>query len=87
MFSKVASLVTLSLAVFTFAAPADHLDYSTDCNPGSIQCCSQLHAPTSSSAASLASLVGVAVSSLNGQVGAQCNPISVFFGAGTAGNW
>ncbi|KAF9050161.1 fungal hydrophobin [Panaeolus papilionaceus] len=77
MFSKVLAILTLGAAVVSAT--------SYSCNVGSLQCCGQLHAPGSASATNLATLVGVALQDVSGQVGAQCNPITAI-GAGNGAN-
>ncbi|KIM37511.1 hypothetical protein M413DRAFT_30966 [Hebeloma cylindrosporum] len=76
MFSKVALFVAAAFAASAMAG---------SCNSGPVQCCRSLHAAGSTGANTLLSLVGVVVQGITGQVGAQCNPITVI-GAGAGAN-
>ncbi|TFK37481.1 hydrophobin-319 [Crucibulum laeve] len=81
MFSKVALLATASLAVFAVASPTAGSG-SNQCSTGSVQCCNSVQDAKSAQAASaIAGLVGVITGPITGQVGLECNPISVI-GAG-----
>ncbi|KAF9033122.1 hypothetical protein BJ165DRAFT_1357359 [Panaeolus papilionaceus] len=87
MFSKIFAVLALGAVAVSaggsYATTSDGINYS--CNVGAVQCCGQMHAPSSAGAANLISLVGVAVQDVSGQVGAQCNPITGI-GAGTGAN-
>ncbi|KAF8958716.1 hydrophobin, partial [Flammula alnicola] len=46
------------------------------CNTGPVQCCNQLMDSKSEQATLLASLIGLDLGAITGQVGAQCSPIT-----------
>ncbi|PPQ77811.1 hypothetical protein CVT25_015305 [Psilocybe cyanescens] len=76
MFSKVALFTAASMAVFVAAGTTQN-----SCNTGDIQCCNQMYSAQSAQGNWLATLVGVVVGPLTGQIGANCSPISAI-GAG-----
>ncbi|TFK37483.1 fungal hydrophobin-domain-containing protein [Crucibulum laeve] len=81
MFSKVALLATASLAIFAAASPIAEAG-SNQCSTGTVQCCNSFQDAKSAQVTSLLSgLAGVDVGAITGQVGVECNPISVI-GAG-----
>ncbi|KAF8953687.1 fungal hydrophobin-domain-containing protein [Flammula alnicola] len=79
MSSKLAAVFAIALGALSASA----MDYS--CNSGPVQCCGSLQDSTTYDVTYIASLVGVAVSAVTGQVGLQCNPITVI-GSGTGAN-
>ncbi|KAF8953686.1 hydrophobin-263 [Flammula alnicola] len=79
MFSKITTVFVVALGALSVSA----LDNS--CNTGPVQCCQTIQAPGTYDVTGIASLVGVAVSAISGQVGLQCNPITAI-GAGTGAN-
>ncbi|KDR72814.1 hypothetical protein GALMADRAFT_228506 [Galerina marginata CBS 339.88] len=83
MFSKFATLFIATLGALSASALVTNTVYS--CNSGPVQCCGTLQTPQEYSAAGIASLVGVVVSDITGQVGLQCNAITGI-GAGTGAN-
>jgi len=80
MFSKLATLIVVSLGALSASA----VEYS--CGGGPVQCCGSIHNSGSYDINNIASLVGVAISTITGQIGLECNPITAV-GAGTGGNW
>ncbi|KAF9465817.1 fungal hydrophobin-domain-containing protein [Collybia nuda] len=74
MFSKVAILATVSLALSVAAAPGGGSDYK--CNTGDIQCCNEVHQTGSARATQLHALVGVVVQDVAGMAGENCSPIT-----------
>ncbi|PPR04604.1 hypothetical protein CVT24_011760, partial [Panaeolus cyanescens] len=50
-----------------------------------IQCCNSLNDVSNVDATNIAALIGVAVSDLTGQIGLQCNPVTVI-GVGAGAN-
>ncbi|KAF9039355.1 fungal hydrophobin [Panaeolus papilionaceus] len=80
MFSKVAVFVS---ALFIASAVATPIENS--CNSGAVQCCQTLNAPGSAEGTRLLGLVDVVLQNFSGQVGFQCNPITVI-GVGSGAN-
>ena len=80
MFSKFATFVVVALGALSVSAT----EFS--CNTGAVQCCDSLQAPAEYSAEGIAALVGVAVSTITGQVGLGCDALTVI-GASTGANW
>ncbi|KAF9462399.1 fungal hydrophobin-domain-containing protein [Collybia nuda] len=70
MFSKVALLATLSLALSALAG-------STKCNTGEIQCCQSLHQSQQEGVTKLVTLLGAGVQGVKTMVGTNCSPLSV----------
>ncbi|PPR08051.1 hypothetical protein CVT24_010850 [Panaeolus cyanescens] len=88
MFSKLSFVVALTFGALFASAQNYYVDnegIEYSCNSGPVQCCNSLNDVSSFDATNIAALVGVAVSSLTGQVGVQCNPITVI-GVGTGAN-
>ncbi|KAF9038682.1 hypothetical protein BJ165DRAFT_1531738 [Panaeolus papilionaceus] len=86
MFSKVFAILALgaiAVSADSYATTSDGIQYS--CNVGAVQCCGALQQPSSYDGTNILALVGVAVSSVSGQVAAECNPITGI-GAGTGAN-
>ncbi|KAF8966794.1 hydrophobin [Flammula alnicola] len=81
MFSKAALLITAAFAASAIATPAIY----SSCNSGPVQCCGALHEPNTAAATDALGLVNVVLSSVSGQVGVECNPITGI-GAGTGAN-
>ncbi|PPQ73658.1 hypothetical protein CVT24_007634 [Panaeolus cyanescens] len=79
MFAKVIAFAALALSISSVSA----VDYS--CNTGNLTCCSEIQDVGSYDADIIAALVGVSVDDVTGQLGLQCNPITVI-GVGTGGN-
>ncbi|KAF9047459.1 fungal hydrophobin-domain-containing protein [Panaeolus papilionaceus] len=76
------SIVLAALPIFA-AASAVPRDIVNSCNTGPIQCCNQVQTVADSPFTSILGLVGVAVGSLTGLIGANCSPIT---GIGLGGN-
>ncbi|KAF9462398.1 hydrophobin [Collybia nuda] len=70
MFSKVAIVATLSLALSVAAGD------SYKCNTGDIQCCNSLQRSESTSATKLLTTLGMSLQGLTGMIGTGCSPIS-----------
>ncbi|KDR68629.1 hypothetical protein GALMADRAFT_256918 [Galerina marginata CBS 339.88] len=81
MFSKVALFVAAAFAASAVASPMIY----DSCNSGPVMCCGSLNAPGTAGANYALGLIDVVVTGLTGQIGAQCNPITVI-GAGTGAN-
>ncbi|KAF8147855.1 hydrophobin [Crassisporium funariophilum] len=74
MFSKLALFAVATMAVLVAAAPTPSIENS--CNTGPAQCCNSMHSAESHEGNALLALVGVAVGSVTGQIGATCSPIT-----------
>ncbi|KDR72920.1 hypothetical protein GALMADRAFT_142629 [Galerina marginata CBS 339.88] len=80
MFSKIALFAAASMAVFVAAAPApggSEGGVYNSCNTGPVQCCNSLVESDSQEGTWLTALVGIAVGTVTGQVGANCTPITL----------
>ncbi|KDR71748.1 hypothetical protein GALMADRAFT_213623 [Galerina marginata CBS 339.88] len=81
MFSKVALFVAAAFAASAIATPMVY----DSCNTGHIACCGSLNAPGSVGATQALGLIDIVLSDITGQIGAECNAITVI-GAGTGAN-
>ncbi|KAF9042196.1 fungal hydrophobin-domain-containing protein [Panaeolus papilionaceus] len=88
IFSKISVILALAIGVISVSAGGHYVDnegIEYSCNTGPVQCCNSLQDAQNFDAIGIASLIGVAVSGLTGQVGLQCNPITGI-GLGTGAN-
>ncbi|PPR08034.1 hypothetical protein CVT24_010833 [Panaeolus cyanescens] len=88
MFSKLSVVFALAFGALSVSAggyytDSNGIDYS--CNSGPVQCCNSLNDVSNVDATNIAALIGVAVSDLTGQIGLQCNPVTVI-GVGAGAN-
>ncbi|KAF8064080.1 hydrophobin-251 [Lyophyllum atratum] len=85
MFPKVAlfSVVAFGLSAAVAMPHNNPSEYS--CNVGAVQCCNQVaDSQTASGAELLQNLLGAAAQGITGQIGVECNPISVIGGGGNS---
>ena len=80
MFSKLAIVIVASLGALSVSATT----YS--CNTGAVQCCNSVQNSGSYDVTKIASLLGVVVGEITGQIALQCSPATVI-GAGTGASW
>ncbi|KAF8156939.1 fungal hydrophobin-domain-containing protein, partial [Crassisporium funariophilum] len=67
----IATLLVIAVAALSVSAT------SYSCNTGAVQCCNKIHQVGTYDAQNIAALVGVAVSSVTGQLGVGCTPATV----------
>src|SRR6188768_479765 len=82
MFSTIAIFFATAFAASAVASPG----IKNSCNTGPIQCCGNLYAPNSAAAAKAIGLLNVVIPNITGDIGAQCDPITVV-GAGKGASW
>ncbi|KAF9456413.1 hydrophobin [Collybia nuda] len=73
MFSKVAILATLTLALSVAAAPSGK-EYK--CNTGKAYCCNSTHESKSAEGTKMLALLGVATQNISGTFGQGCSPLT-----------
>ncbi|KAK7692065.1 sc3 hydrophobin [Cerrena zonata] len=84
MFSRIVSLVTLTLPLLAVATPTGPPAIpASQCNTGPVQCCNTVQSASSPSSAQLLGLLGIVLQDLNVLLGINCSPISVI---GIGGN-
>jgi len=77
MFSTITIFVATAFTASAVASPG----IKNSCNTGPIQCCGNLYAPNSAAATKAVGLLNVIILNITGEIGAQCDPITVV-GAG-----
>ena len=82
MFSTIAILIATFFAASAVASPG----IKNSCNTGPIQCCGNLYASNSAAATKAIGLLNVVIPNITGDIGAQCDPITVI-GAGKGASW
>jgi len=82
MFSTIAIFIATAFAASAVASPG----IKNSCNTGPIQCCGNLHAPNSAAATKVIGLLNLVIPNITGDIGAQCDPITVV-GAGKGASW
>ncbi|KAF5348044.1 hypothetical protein D9758_010071 [Tetrapyrgos nigripes] len=75
-------LTVAALASLAAATPLE-VRQTDQCNTGSLQCCNSVQSGSSSTATTLAGLLGIVIGDITAQVGITCTPISVI---GVGGN-
>jgi hypothetical protein len=83
MFSKVAILAIVSLALSAVAAPQSD-EYN--CNTGPVQCCNEVHKSDSAAGATLLRSVGIVAQGISGSIGGNCSPLTGA-GLGNGASW
>ncbi|KAI1790109.1 fungal hydrophobin [Ganoderma leucocontextum] len=63
-----------------FAFPLLALAGGADCNTGDIQCCNSFEDANSTAGSALLAALGINVQDVTGQIGLQCNPVTVIGG-------
>ncbi|KAF5367355.1 hypothetical protein D9615_010275 [Tricholomella constricta] len=81
MFARIATFFLF--CCFALCASAVAVPSGNQCSSGAIQCCNSVQDADSAAVAVLTGLLGIVLSSLTGQVGVNCTPISVI---GVGGN-
>ncbi|KAI0657137.1 fungal hydrophobin-domain-containing protein [Cubamyces menziesii] len=66
------------IAAFALALPL--LAAAQNCNTGPVQCCNSVENSDSAAGSAILSLLGLNLQDIVGQIGLQCNPISVIGG-------
>ncbi|KAH7919199.1 fungal hydrophobin [Leucogyrophana mollusca] len=86
MFARIATVSSLVFALSALASPAIDArggsDGGSQCNTGSLQCCTTTGSATSSSITGALGLLGIVLGPVEGLVGLGCTPITVV-GAGS----
>ncbi|KAI0640063.1 hydrophobin [Trametes polyzona] len=75
MFSKLAVFATLFVALA--AATPTPLADGPKCNTGTLQCCDNIQNANSAGVQGILGILNIPVQNVNGQVGVNCNPITV----------
>ncbi|KAJ3541452.1 hypothetical protein NM688_g6079 [Phlebia brevispora] len=85
-FSRALAASVLVLPCLAAATPLEaRQDPTSQCNTGSIQCCSQTESASSESASFLLGLLGIVLEDITALIGLDCSPISVIgVGSGSA---
>ncbi|KAF9468231.1 hydrophobin 1 [Collybia nuda] len=82
MFSKVAILATLSVALSVAATPSGN---EFECTTGPIYCCNSLEQSQSAAGTKILAGVGIAAKDVTGLVGQNCSPTTIV-GTGKGAN-
>ncbi|CDO73454.1 hypothetical protein BN946_scf185013.g89 [Trametes cinnabarina] len=77
MFAKLAVFATL---LVTLAAAKPLHPAAAQCNTGHIQCCNEVQQSHTAAMQALLGVLDIPFQNVNGEVGLQCNPISVIGG-------
>lgn len=80
MFSKIAIFIA-SVAVFVAANPVP--DIKNSCNTGPVQCCNSVQSADDHGLSNVLGFLGLDLGEVTGQVGVNCNPVTLI---GAAGN-
>lgn len=83
MFSKVAILATLSIALSVAAAPSGN-EY--ECTTGQAYCCNSTAQSQSEAGSKILAIVGLTAQGLTGMVGETCSPTTIV-GLGKGASW